>query len=72
MQAQELPDVLGYPLEEAVLLLKKAGVNYTLQKTTPPHKEAESTRTRVVRQRFQPEQGILQLIIMPEIWQNEK
>ncbi|NLP37924.1 MAG: PASTA domain-containing protein [Firmicutes bacterium] len=68
MQAHELPDVLAYSLEDAVLILEKAGIKYTVQKTNPPKHKANTARVRVVRQRFRPGENMLQLTVMPEIW----
>jgi len=68
VQAQELPNVLAYPLEEAVSILKKAGITYALHQTSSPKIQAQTAKFRVVRQRFQREQGFLQLTVMPEVW----
>lgn len=47
-----MPDILGFPLEEAFLLLKKEGYTVQVIKTMPPQKSGLATdRWRVIKQK---------------------
>ncbi|HHX77256.1 MAG TPA: hypothetical protein GX697_02770 [Firmicutes bacterium] len=47
-----MPDILGFPLEEAFLLLKREGYTVKLIKTMPPPKSGLATdRWRVIKQK---------------------
>lgn len=58
-----MPDVLGMRLEEAVSVLDRAGIRYSVKKTAPPsgRRRDKTTETRVIRQSA--EAGSLELLV---------
>lgn len=61
----DFPDVLAYPLAEALRITKSWGLTPTLQYTSPPRKE-NSGRERVVRVRLTPDKTGLELTVAAE------
>ncbi len=61
----DMPDVLGLTLEEAVSILDKSGYRKTVKKTAPPTTRNLSNNYRVVRQNIITE-DLIELIIAAE------
>lgn len=75
MRNTYIPDVTAFPLEEALQLLEKNGVNYYVKKTAPLFSSSRKSKAanevkkallyRVIRQR-EDNTGIIELVIAPE------
>jgi beta-lactam-binding protein with PASTA domain len=63
---QQIPDVLGRPLEEAESILENAGIKIKIRMTTPPRGPIDSRQYRVVRQSALTENHV-ELVIAAEI-----
>lgn len=45
-----VPDLTGYLMEEAEIILKEAGISYIFSETSSPRNDLEGEEKRVVRQ----------------------
>ena len=62
-----IPDILAYPLEDALSILKEIGFTPIILKTSPPRNQEDNGTLRVVRTRMTCD-NILELTVSSENW----